>query len=107
MIEWGAAETLRCPADSAPGSLGDLGTLFVLGEVQVSAVQTTGFSAESSTKLALNERQGHRPLQHFLFFVLFCFFNRAHLLEFKMLWRKSNSHLRKFCDGVRCVCNSM
>ena len=73
MIQWGAAETLSCPADSAPGSLGDLGTLFVLGEVQVSAVQTTGFSAESSTKLALNERQGHRPLQHFMFFVLFCF----------------------------------
>ena len=81
MIQWGAAETLSCTADSAPGSLADLGTLFVLGEVQVSAVQTTGFSAESSTRLALNKRQGHRPLQHFFLF----FFNRAHLLEFKML----------------------
>ena len=82
---------------------GRLRTLFALGEVQVSAVQTTGFFAGSSTRLALNKRQGHRPSQHFLFFFFF-FSNRAHLLEFKMLWRISNSHLRQLCDGVRCVC---
>lgn len=82
---------------------GRLRTLFALEEVQISAVQTTGFFAGSSTRLALNKRQGHRPSQHFLF-VCFFFSNRAHLLEFKMLWRISNSHLRQLCDGVRCVC---
>ena len=50
---------------------GRLRTLFALGEVQVSAVQTTGFFAGSSTRLALNKRQGHRPSQHFLFFFFF------------------------------------
>lgn len=50
--------------------------------------------------LAWSPSLWHRPLKRFLF-------TGTHLLEFKILWRKSNSHLKRFCDSVRCVCDSV